>query len=83
MYTPPTGVPRVFRILPGDLAELKDALDAADFPSLDPEILPQFPVADGFTYTLTYRGKTVVTADGAVPEALDGAIAALNRLLIP
>jgi hypothetical protein len=83
VYTPRTGVPRVFKVSPGDLTDLNDALDAADFPSLDPEILPDFPVADGFTYTLAHSGKTIVTADGAVPDALQPAIGVLNRLLVP
>ena len=77
------GVVRVFWLSPAELTELADALAAADFPSLKPKYLPKFPVSDGFTYTLTHVGKTVVTADGAVPPALAAPIAVLDRLLAP
>ena len=77
------GARRVFRVSPAALAELERALEAADFPSLDPSYLPTTPIADGFSYTITHLGATVVTADGAVPEALAPVIAALDRLLVP
>jgi hypothetical protein len=75
------GVPHVFQLRAADLRRLERALQAADFPSLEDEYLPEFPVSDGFTYTLTHRNKTVVTADGAVPAALKTPIAVLDRLL--
>jgi len=81
IHTPRSGVARGFRLSVAELAELGAALDAADFPSLASEYLPPFPVADGFTYTIAHRGTTVVTADGAVPAALEPPIAVLNRLL--
>ena len=82
-HTARNGVVRVFRLSAEELAELADALAAADFPSLKPKYLPKFPVSDGFTYTLTHVGKTVVTADGAVPPALVTPIGVLGRLLAP
>jgi hypothetical protein len=83
VHTPRAGVPRLFRLSAAELAELADALADADFPSLEPEYLPEVPVSDGFTYTLTHAGKTVVTADGAVPPALAVPISVLDRLLSP
>lgn len=80
-HTARDGSQQVFQLPPADLAELQDALEAADFPSLKAKYLPEFPVSDGFTYTLTHRNKTVVTADGAVPAALEGLIALLNGLI--
>jgi hypothetical protein len=83
VHTPRSGVPRVFRVSPAALADLEGALDAADFPSLDPSYLPTTPIADAFTYTITHLGGTVVTSDGAVPTPLAPVIDELNRLLVP
>jgi hypothetical protein len=83
LHTPRNDEPRVFRLSAAELAELTDALAAADFPSLEPKYLPRFPVSDGITYTLAHAGKIVVTADGAVPLALTARISALDRLLAP
>ncbi|HEX8158729.1 MAG TPA: hypothetical protein VF526_15195 [Solirubrobacteraceae bacterium] len=44
-------------------------LEAADFASLKPLYRPPFTVSGGFTYTLTYRDKTVVALEGGVPVA--------------
>ena len=74
---------RVFRVSPAALADLERALEAADFRSLDPSYLPTTPVADGFDYTITHLGATVVTADGAVPAPLEPVIAELDRHLVP
>jgi hypothetical protein len=83
VHTPRSGVPRVFRVSPAALADLERALEAADFPSLDPSYLPTTPIADAFSYTITHLGATVVTSDGAVPAPLEPVIAQLNRLLVP
>ena len=83
VHTPRSGVPRVFRVSPAALADLKRALEATDFGSLDPSYLPTTPIADAFSYTITHIGRTVVTSDGAVPAALAPVIAELNRLLAP
>ena len=44
-------------------------LEAADFASLKPLYRPPFTVSGGFTYTLTYRDKTVVALERGVPVA--------------
>jgi hypothetical protein len=81
IHTARDGSTEVFNLPAADLSELTNVLEAANFPALDDKYLPPFPVSDGFTYTLTHRGKTVVTADGAIPAALEAPIAVLNRLL--
>jgi hypothetical protein len=81
IHTARDGSTEVFNLPAADLSELANVLEAANFPALDDTYLPPFPVSDGFTYTLTHRGKTVVTADGAIPAALEAPIAVLNRLL--
>jgi hypothetical protein len=81
-HTPRGSVARVFRVPAADLSELRDALAAADFPALDDEYLPEVPVADAFTYTLTHVGRTVVTSDGAIPPELEAPIALLTGLLV-
>jgi hypothetical protein len=83
VHTPRGGVPRVLRVSPAALADLEHALEAADFQSLEPSYLPTTPVADGFTYTITYLGGTIVASDGAVPAALEPVLTGLNRLLVP
>ncbi|MGI9099249.1 MAG: DUF6174 domain-containing protein [Solirubrobacteraceae bacterium] len=74
------GVPHEFHLSAADLTELNAVLEAADFPSLKPVYRPPFPVSDGFTYTLTYRSKTVEASEGAIPPALEAPIAVLSRL---
>jgi hypothetical protein len=74
------GVPHEFHLSAADLTELTAVLEAADFPSLKPEYRPEFPVSDGFTYTITFRDKTVVASEGAIPPELEAPIALLSRL---
>jgi len=74
------GAPEEFDVSPADLSELQDVLEAADFPSLKPVYKPPFPISDGFVFTITYRSKTVVAFEGAVPAALEPPIAVLSRL---
>jgi hypothetical protein len=75
------GVPQEFFLSAADLTELESVLEAADFPSLKDLYRPPFTISDGFTYTLTYRNKTVVALEGGVPTALQAPIAVLDRLL--
>ena len=42
---------------------------------------PPFPISDGFVFTVTYRGKTVVVYEGAViPAGLQQVIARLSQI---
>jgi Family of unknown function (DUF6174) len=75
------GAPEQFQLSPAQLGELKDALDAADFPSLKPVYKPPFVLSDGFVYTITHQGRTVVVFEEAtVPAGLEAAIAVLSQL---
>ncbi len=69
-------------ILPeATLADLRERLRAANFSALPSDAMPARPVYDGFTYTITYEGHTVRTADGGVPAGLLPVVQALNRLI--
>jgi hypothetical protein len=83
VHTARDGSQQVFQLQAAELTELENVLEAADFPSLKREYLPKFPVSDGFTYTITHRNRTVVTADGGIPPELEAPIAVLNRLIGP
>jgi hypothetical protein len=67
-----------FDLSPGDLSELKNLLEAADFPSLAGVYKPKFVVSDGFDFTIRSHDKTVVVfAEATIPPAL---AAVINRL---
>ena len=68
-----------YRVGAEDLRALEQALEAARFPELRPEYLPDTPIADGFGHTITYRGRTVRTADGGVPARLEPVLRALSE----
>ena len=76
-----SGVPEEFDLSPAALSELQDALEAANFPSLKKVYKPPFTVSDGFVYTVTYRGKTVVVYQEAIiPPALGAVIDRLSQI---
>ncbi|WP_158939684.1 hypothetical protein [Streptomyces sp. NRRL S-87] len=60
---------------PAELARLKAALEAADFPHL-PRVGRPGGIADGFTYQFVYGGYEVMAAD-PLPPALSRVITAL------
>lgn len=75
------GAPTEFDVSPADLSELKDALEAADFPSLKAVYKPPFVLSDGFVFTVTYNGKTVMVYEEAtIPAALQQVIARLSQI---
>jgi hypothetical protein len=43
--------------------------------------MPRGVPADAFTYTITYQGRTVKTADSAVPAALEPLFETFNHML--
>lgn len=63
------------------LDQLRTVLNAADFPNLRREYLPERQGADLFEYTLNYGGRTVRTKDFAIPEVLQPLIELLNQLV--
>ncbi|MGW1494110.1 protealysin inhibitor emfourin [Streptomyces sp. NPDC002402] len=64
------------RMTPAELAELRRALEKADFARL-PDEATGSPVADGFTYRITYAGHTVTTDERTRLPALRDVFAAL------
>ncbi|TXS50104.1 hypothetical protein [Streptomyces sp. t39] len=64
------------RMTPAELNRLRDALEAARFPTLPREATPA-PVADGFTYRITHRGHAVTTADPVPLPELGAVLSAL------
>ncbi|WP_405998543.1 hypothetical protein [Streptomyces sp. NBC_00829] len=64
------------RMTPAELTKLRGALEKADFARLPSESHGS-PVADGFTYRITYAGHTVTTDDTARVPALREVFAAL------
>ncbi|MDR7433528.1 MAG: hypothetical protein QN189_00190 [Armatimonadota bacterium] len=71
------------RLERAQLEGLQRALEAAGFDHLKAEYLPNYPVYDGFTYWITYRGYTVRTQDpleGTIPESLHSVISLLLKV---
>ncbi|MER5464525.1 protealysin inhibitor emfourin [Streptomyces sp. NPDC002668] len=73
-----TGPARTGRMTPAELAALRQALEKADFAHLPREATGS-PIADGFTYRLTYAGHTVTTDDTTRLPALRAVFAALPQ----
>jgi hypothetical protein len=64
-----------------EIDALRDAGDEAGFPELSHEYLPGGEGRDLFFYEITREGKTVLTADTAVPEELMALIELLNGIV--
>jgi hypothetical protein len=76
-----TGATAEFDLSPAALSELQDALEAADFPSLAKVYKPPFVVSDGFDFTITSHGRTVVVfAEAVIPPALGAVIDRLSQI---
>jgi hypothetical protein len=76
-----TGATAEFDLSPAALSELQDALEAADFPSLKKVYKPPFVVSDGFDFTITSHGRTVVVfAEADIPPALAAVIDRLSQI---
>ncbi|AVZ75265.1 hypothetical protein SLUN_26785 [Streptomyces lunaelactis] len=71
-----TGAVRTGRMSRAELTELRRALEKADFAHLPREATGS-PVADGFSYRLTYAGHTVTTDDTTRLPGLREVFAAL------
>jgi hypothetical protein len=64
------------------LRALKSAFKAARWSSLKREYRPKFPVNDGTTQTVTYRGKQITIATGGEPpRRLERVIARIRRVM--
>lgn len=63
------------------LGEIALVFDAAQFERLEGNYTSARGGADLMHYSITYRGKTVVTEDTAIPPSLEPVIGELNRIL--
>ena len=63
------------------LKKIYAAFQTAGFASIAEDSMPKGVVADAFNYTLTYQGRTVKTADSAVPKAMQPLLEILNPLV--
>jgi hypothetical protein len=79
--TPGSTPAGIFYLSDKELAELQRLLEEADFPGLAPHYPAPVPGADYFTYSITYKGKTVTTETTGVPPALAPVIGQLDYLL--
>lgn len=64
-----------------ELGRLETLFAQAGFQKMRREYLPDQPGADRFEYRVTYKGHTVRTFDGAVPQALEDILDELNRIV--
>lgn len=71
----------IFYLSEKEMAELQRLLEEADFPNLASRYPAPVPGADYFTYSITYKGKTVTTETTGVPPALAPVIGQLDYLL--
>ena len=73
---------RRFTVSAKQLRALRRELTAARFRSLKRSYQPMFPVLDGTTQVVTYRGRAVSVYTGAdVPRRLERVLSRLDRLL--
>jgi hypothetical protein len=63
------------------IGEIAGAFDKAQFDRLEGNYTTARDGADLIHYSITYRGKTVITEDTAVPSPLEPVIVELNRIL--
>ena len=71
-----------FKVSAKQLRALMRELTAARFSSLKRSYGPAYPVSDGITEVVTYKGRSVSVSTGAkVPKRLDRVLSRLARLL--
>lgn len=64
-----------------DIDRITALFDQAQFSQLQTNYPAPHQSADLIGYTISYRGKTITTADTAIPPGLEPVITELNRLL--
>jgi hypothetical protein len=73
---------RFFKLSAKQLSGLKHDLKKARFKSLKRRYQPEFPVMDGQTQTVTYKGRSVAVSTMAkIPKRLSRVIRRLGRLM--
>jgi hypothetical protein len=75
------GTTSEIRVDQAKMKELQQALDDAQFTTLNSRYMPAQAGADLFEYSITYAGHTVQTADTAVPAVLQPVIQILNTIV--
>ncbi len=74
--------PRSFTLTAKQLSGLKHVLKKARFKSLKRSYQPEFPVMDGQTHMVSYRGRSIaVYAEAKVPKRLSRVMRRLARLM--
>jgi hypothetical protein len=64
-----------------DLEQISAVFDAAQFPMLEGNYTSRRGGADFLQYSISYRGKTVLTEDTAIPPPLEPVIREMTRVL--
>ena len=73
---------RSFKLTAKQLSGLKHDLKSARFTSLKRNYHPEFPVMDGQTQTITYKGRSVsVSTMAKIPKRLSRVMRRLGRLM--
>jgi hypothetical protein len=73
---------RSFTLTAKQLSGLKLDLKKARFKSLKRSYQPEFPVMDGQTHTVSYKGRSIsVYAEAKIPKRLDRVMRRLGRLM--
>jgi hypothetical protein len=67
------------KLTPAELAELRRALQDANFAGLPTDSPLQ--IADGFTHVIRYGGRQVSAGDGNVPKTLAPVISLLDKII--
>jgi hypothetical protein len=73
---------RSFTLTAKQLSRLKLDLKKARLKSLKRSYQPEFPVMDGQTHTVSYKGRSIsVYAEAKIPKRLDRVMRRLGRLM--
>jgi hypothetical protein len=75
------GQVQAFALNADQLAELQANLDEASFSTLQANYMPTATGGDRIEYVVRVSGKSVKTADGAVPAALQPLLKVLNQIV--
>lgn len=70
-----------FDLTRDELTAILAAFQSVDFVSLTESEMPAGIPIDGFSYTITYQGHTIKTADTAVPKSLEPVLVVLNKIV--
>ncbi len=62
------------------MRKLKRALKRAKLPEMPSDRFKRKPMPNAFQYSVTHKGKTVMTGDGAVPKTLEPSLIMLRRI---